>query len=278
MTGTPKRGAFHMVGAVGSDVPVLAVAEGYATAATVHEATGWPVAVAFDAGNLEPVARAMRKARPSARLVVAADNDHRTAGNPGITKAQVAAEAVGGVVIAPEFEPDDNGTDWNDYATEHGRDATREALLAGLEDGRASAPEATPSQPPAARKGKRSERTARNSEAGPLRSGYELRDDGLYWCDVDYRDGEARPRAPMFLASPLQIEAVTRDMRGRKHGRLLTFTDIDGNPKTWNMPARLLAGGRGDELRAALLEEGLPAISLEPNAQRRLLMYLMRRP
>lgn len=278
LTGTPKRGAFHMVGAVDADVPVLAVAEGYATAATVHEVTGWPVAVAFDAGNLEPVARAMRKARPSARVAIAADNDHRTEGNPGISKARAAAQAVDGAVIAPKFAPEETGTDWNDYAATHGRDATRAALVAGLDAEAAQAPPVdTPAtaQPPLSKRDSKAKGRG-TRDAGPLRSGYELRDDGLYWCEVEYREGEARARPPMFLASPLRIEAVTRDMRGRKHGRLLTFTDIDGNPKTWNMPARLLAGGRGDELRAALLEEGLPAISLEPNAQRRLLMYLMR--
>ncbi|WP_374339842.1 hypothetical protein [Methyloversatilis sp.] len=49
-----KAGCFHLLGEVRADAP-LCVAEGLATAATIHEATGWPVAVAFDAGNLETV-------------------------------------------------------------------------------------------------------------------------------------------------------------------------------------------------------------------------------
>ena len=63
--GQPKRGA-----------PLL-VAEGYATGATLHEATGLPVAVAFNAGNLEAVAKAYRAADPSRPIIIAGDNDHQ---------------------------------------------------------------------------------------------------------------------------------------------------------------------------------------------------------
>lgn len=127
--GTAKVGHYH---AIGKPQPsaVLAIAEGYATGATVHELTGWPVAVAFDAGNLRPVAEALRAKLPNVRLVICADNDHGTAGNPGLSKAHEAAQAVGGIVIAPDFEPGDKGTDWNDYAAQHGEQATRDAMMA----------------------------------------------------------------------------------------------------------------------------------------------------
>ncbi|HRQ59181.1 MAG TPA: DNA primase, partial [Azoarcus taiwanensis] len=54
--GLSKRGHFHLLG---MPTWILLVAEGYATAASLHEATGLPVAVAFDAGNLLPVAEAL---------------------------------------------------------------------------------------------------------------------------------------------------------------------------------------------------------------------------
>ncbi|UEX76820.1 hypothetical protein LMH63_12730 [Spiribacter halobius] len=56
----------------------LAIAEGYATAATVHEAKGWPVAVAWDAGNLAPVGRVLLPlaAEVGATLAYCADDDH----------------------------------------------------------------------------------------------------------------------------------------------------------------------------------------------------------
>ena len=73
-TGTVKEGHFHLIGAVTDGMP-LAFAEGYATAASVHMATGWPVVVCFDAGNLMPVVIAFRKLYPDHELIVAGDDD-----------------------------------------------------------------------------------------------------------------------------------------------------------------------------------------------------------
>jgi putative DNA primase/helicase len=53
----------------------LCIAEGYATAASVYEATGHAVAVAFYADNLVTVARALWTKLPEARIVICADND-----------------------------------------------------------------------------------------------------------------------------------------------------------------------------------------------------------
>lgn len=103
LAGGRKRGLYYAVGRAVSDV--VCVAEGYATAASIHEATGHPTAVAFDAGNLEPVACTLRAKFPSAVIVVCADDDAATAArlgvNPGLVNAQRAADAVGGVVAMP---------------------------------------------------------------------------------------------------------------------------------------------------------------------------------
>lgn len=82
---------------------VLCIAEGFATGASIHQATGHPVAVAFNAGNLEAVARALRAKLPDVRLIVCGDDDRFTAGNPGRTKANAAARAIGGFVALPVF-------------------------------------------------------------------------------------------------------------------------------------------------------------------------------
>ena len=74
----------------------LCICEGFATGASIHEATGLPVAVAFNAGNLLPAAKAIRERLPELNLIVCADDDARTPGNPGLTKATAAADAVGG--------------------------------------------------------------------------------------------------------------------------------------------------------------------------------------
>lgn len=81
----------------------LLIAEGYATAATIFEATGQAVAVCFNCGNLAPVAQALRAKFPTLRLVICADNDAGTPGNPGLTQAHAAARAVGADVVAPDF-------------------------------------------------------------------------------------------------------------------------------------------------------------------------------
>ena len=90
--------------AMGRPAGSLLLCEGYATAATVFQATGEATAVAFNAGNLPTVARALRAKFPRLRIVVCADNDAATPGNPGLTKATEAARAVGGFVAVPRFE------------------------------------------------------------------------------------------------------------------------------------------------------------------------------
>lgn len=130
-------GTFAMLGEHEPGKPLL-VAEGFATAATLRELTGLPVAVAFNAQNLRPVAEALRTRDPAAPIIVAADNDHHLPRRPiplpnaGLEKGNAAAEAVGGAMVAPAFTDGEPGTDWNDFARLHGPDAAREAIGAAL--------------------------------------------------------------------------------------------------------------------------------------------------
>ncbi|WHZ12963.1 MAG: DNA primase, phage associated [Burkholderiaceae bacterium] len=86
--------------AIGTPSGKLVIAEGYATGATIHEQTGHAVAVTFNCGNLLPVAKALRAKFPCLTLIIAADDDWRTEGNPGLTAARAAAAAVGGLLYA----------------------------------------------------------------------------------------------------------------------------------------------------------------------------------
>jgi putative DNA primase/helicase len=140
--GTDKRfgkgvavpGCYHSIGRPHAD-NVIAVVEGYATGATVHEATGWPVAVAFDCGNLLPVTKALRAKYPDARLVVCGDDDWKQKSkNPGKVKAEEAAGQCNGLAVLPRW-PDGfegRGSDWNDLASTHGVAVVRQQLQAGL--------------------------------------------------------------------------------------------------------------------------------------------------
>lgn len=101
LTGGRIAGCYY---AIGRPNDSLLIAEGVATAATLYQATGRAVAACFSCGNMEAVARALRQKFPSLRLIVCADNDINTRGNPGLTHARAAAKAVGGYLAVPAFK------------------------------------------------------------------------------------------------------------------------------------------------------------------------------
>ncbi len=131
--GARVQGCCCWIGEVGDLARVDAVvclAEGFATGASVHEATGHPVAVGFHAGNLTAVARAIRERWPAAKIVVCADDDERSTGNPGLRHAREPARAVGGLLALPDFggdRPPDatDATDFNDLHRLRGLSAVR---------------------------------------------------------------------------------------------------------------------------------------------------------
>lgn len=95
-----KSGCFHVLGESQGAVD-MALAEGYATAASVHMALGWPVAMSVDSGNLPVVARALRGRHPGVRFMIAGDDDPQAQGNPGRSKAEAAAQAIDGYTVFP---------------------------------------------------------------------------------------------------------------------------------------------------------------------------------
>ncbi len=105
LSGGRKKGCYF---ALGSPVESLCIVEGYATAASIYESTGFPVAVAFDAGNLMAVALALRAKFLEIKITLCADNDAATPGNPGLTKARQAAAAVGAYLAVPPCVGDFN--------------------------------------------------------------------------------------------------------------------------------------------------------------------------
>ena len=129
LPGGRKRGCFHMIGEIDPSGQIL-IAEGYATAASLHEATGMTVAVACDCTNLQSVGEALRRKYPAASLLFCADDDSWTAGNPGAAKAKDAAQTVSGKIVLPKFaDPRMEGqTDFNDLALAEGLDAVRRAI------------------------------------------------------------------------------------------------------------------------------------------------------
>jgi phage/plasmid primase-like uncharacterized protein len=138
LKGGAKQGFFFQIR--GRDDTVY-VAEGFATAATIHELTGSTVIVAFDGGNLEPVARTVHERFPGAEIVIAADDDWKREqeANPGLRHARAAAVAAGGSVVVPDFSGkngvtnrDDKHTDFNDLSNFLGADAVKRSLAATM--------------------------------------------------------------------------------------------------------------------------------------------------
>lgn len=133
----PKRGAVYMLPPEEDkekETPeIVLMAEGYATGASLHQATGLPVAIAFDAGNLKEAALAIRKKLPNAAITICADNDHKhpSGHNVGVDKAKEAAAAVGGKVLVPELtknEKEKGLTDFNDLHRSRGLDAVAKVV------------------------------------------------------------------------------------------------------------------------------------------------------
>lgn len=98
-----KQGLCHWIGRQ-EDMGVIALAEGYATAASVFEATGWPVVVCIDVGNMAHIGRALRERHPASRLIIAGDDDPKPDGsNPGRRQAEALALELGATAVFPRL-------------------------------------------------------------------------------------------------------------------------------------------------------------------------------
>lgn len=127
LTGGKKKGGHVWLGNPnGSSKGYLC--EGWATGATIHQATRAPVCVAFDAGNLLEVARFIQQNHRTMKIVVAGDDDRQTEGNPGRIKAIEAADSIGAESVFPVFPEGATGSDFNDLAALKGIDAVLAAL------------------------------------------------------------------------------------------------------------------------------------------------------
>ena len=133
------KGGYFGLGNFETPGAVIYIAEGFATSATVHEATAAPVAVAFAANNLGAIATSLRKAYPDIDLVICADDDAETPGNPGVTHAREAARSAAAAVAVPKHRDGEQtiSFDFNDMAAAMGIEAVAEVLAAAVSEARA---------------------------------------------------------------------------------------------------------------------------------------------
>lgn len=120
LKGGQVKGACHVIEGKKQAGKRLWIAEGYATALTVHHLTGESVMVALSSVNLLSLASLARQKSPACQIVLAADRDLN---GDGQSKAAVAADACEGVVALPPVFGD-----WNDAYTQYGEEATRKAI------------------------------------------------------------------------------------------------------------------------------------------------------
>ena len=189
----------------------LLIAEGYATAASLHLATGYACLVAFNAGNLEAVARMARGKYPEREIIIAADNDCEGDRNPGVEAATKAAQAIGAkLAVCPAL--DGSKADFNNLHMARSLEAVRRVV----------------------------EKARQQDENCPMPEGFFIVTDGkragLYKHEVK-ADGEGDD---IRLGPPLFVRGLTRDADGNEWGLMLEWNDPDGLLHRWAMPVELL--------------------------------------
>ncbi|EOI5754729.1 primase-helicase zinc-binding domain-containing protein [Enterobacter hormaechei] len=120
LKGGQIKGACHTIDGQKQAGKRLWIAEGYATALTVHHLTGETVMVALSSVNLLSLASLARSKYPACQIVLAADRD---LSGDGQTKAAAAADACQGIVALPPVFGD-----WNDAFMQNGEEVTRRAI------------------------------------------------------------------------------------------------------------------------------------------------------
>ncbi|WP_308620626.1 DUF927 domain-containing protein [uncultured Desulfovibrio sp.] len=216
-SGKTSGGFFSIPAKNGTRDGPLLIAEGYATATSLHLATGYAVLIAFNAGNLQAVARTARARYPDREILLCADNDCETVKldgtpwNPGKEAACRAAQAVGGkLAVCPAH--DGKATDFNDLHRLRSLEAVRAVVEA-----------------------------ARKQDTDcPMPEGFFLVPEGkragLYKLEAK-PDGEMNE---VRIGPPLAVKGMTRDSEGNEWGLMLEWADPDGKKHTWPMPIELL--------------------------------------
>ncbi|TCW29530.1 DUF927 domain-containing protein [Gulbenkiania mobilis] len=293
-TGGRTKGASLVLGRL-KDAAIVLVCEGWATGCTLHQATGLPVVVAFNAHNLIAVAERLAASLPAdVAVLVCGDSDASLTGQQAASKAAMSLYPRGRAIV-PTF----TDSQLEAYRQQHGdklpSDFNDLAQLAGIEEVSASV-NAELSKIDgnngnngnmtlqANNDGGLSEselfplaenwngNNGKNDVKSSIPSGFLLVSNGerpgVYWLDPD---GEKPPR---WVCSPLTVDAKTRDERGSNWGRLLSWRDAERRLHRWAMPSELTCGD-GAELAKELVRGGL---DVDPTRKARELLnaYLVR--
>lgn len=122
VTGGKSKGCYFRIGKLNG---IVCIAEGYSTAASIHEATGFGVIVSFGVSKLVDCAKFVRRRMPKSIIIICSDVDKNNVGSDAAIKA---ADAVSGSVVYPKDLPE-GGTDFNDLAKFKGLDAVAKLIV-----------------------------------------------------------------------------------------------------------------------------------------------------
>lgn len=301
LTGGQVKGSSLVLGRL-KDADAVLLCEGWATGCSLHQATGLPVVVAFNAHNLVTVAaRLASTLQPSIKVVVCGDADASLTGQRAAGKAAELLLERGRSVV-PTFTPEQvelhrqrhDGllpTDFNDLHQLAGLDAVQEQVFrgdskmvgtvgtVGTETLKAKPDEASScshfSVPTSVCSHSEDENTPRNPHSSSpffLVEGIPGQRDGVYWCEKP--DDSKGDDKLWWLSSPLHILGETRDANQSNWGRLLEWKDNDGHPHRWACPVEILAASDTAEFRRELVRGGL-TISTNSKARQKLVDYVL---
>lgn len=138
LKGGEIEGGYCPLANKGDDLSTIIITEGFATGDAIKKSTGLPVIVAFNCGNMLPVAKIMREENPNSKIIIAADNDAYTVKtngekwNPGIEKAkEIFSKVVNCSITWPEFVENDSPpykTDFNDAYMLFGKEYVKDKI------------------------------------------------------------------------------------------------------------------------------------------------------
>ncbi|NKN34102.1 DUF927 domain-containing protein [Marichromatium bheemlicum] len=219
------------------------IAEGVATTLSLAAALGCPAIAALSASNMKAIATLVHQHNPKAKIIIGADLEKATgAAHPDAVKA---AEAAGGIVVAPDFGQDrpEGASDWNDAHVRLGLISVTNQIEEQI---RASKPEETPGRTPP--------------------KGWKLTRSMVY--EIKEKSGDA-PDEYIPTCGPLWIAGRTTGAHGQ-WGLVLGFLDHDGHERRLALPASRLHDDPS-ALVGELAELGLKTI---PGRERKTLAYL----
>jgi putative DNA primase/helicase len=219
LSGGKKKGCFYAFDSL-KDTEIALICEGFATGASLYECCNINVIVAFDSGNLKPVAQAIKEKYPNMRIIICADNDcyHENGANPGLEKAREAAQSVGAEVVFPEFK--DTSThpiDFNDLLILEGKEAVKERINAVLKCG----------------------------INGNIPDGFVLSDEGLFCLD--------KKQSPLKISNYIKVIAFTKN--NDEVSRLVEFKDYKNNLQRILIKPKMFTKD-GDQIRVQLISKG----------------------